>query len=527
MNVTNRGSYFVAAGILLSRLSGLIRQRIFSYYLGISESSEVWNAAFRIPNFLQNLFGEGALSASFIPSYSRLLGEGKEQEARELAGAILALLASTVAIIVLAGELATPALVGLIVPEFTASQQARTETLVRILFPAAGLLVISAWCLGVLNSHRKFLLSYAAPVVWNAAIILTVVIGAAHKSEAEFVVVAAWGAVLGSFLQIVVQWPVVRSVGGNIALRSWRGVAAVPRVVRSFLPNLISRGANQISALIDVWIANFIPGAITAMANAQVLYTLPVSLFGMAVSAAELPEMAREQGDADTVAKALRVRLDAATQRLAYYIVPSAMGFICLGGVLSAAFFQTGRFGHDDSTYVWLVLAGSSIGLLASTLGRLYASAFYALHDTTTPLRCGLVRIVLTAVLGLLAARTLPQLLGIDAKWGAAGITASAGAAGWVEFALLRRGLLKRLGSFDLPNSELLKLWTAAALAGVASAAVWFALPAGTGPIPTFFATVPLHAIVYLCVTVWWDIPESAVITGRLQRVLGRMRKRS
>lgn len=526
MSVSNRGSYLVAAGIFLSRLAGLARQRIFSGYLGISDSSEVWNAAFRIPNFLQNLFGEGALSASFIPSYSRLLGEGKEEEARELAGAILALLATTVAVIVVAGELVTPLLVGLIVPEFSAAQQAQVETLVRILFPAAGLLVLSAWCLGVLNSHRKFLLSYAAPVVWNAAIILTVVIGAAHKSEAEFVVVAAWGAVLGSFLQLAVQWPVVRSVGGAIVLRSWKGVAAVPRVVRSFLPNLISRGANQISALIDLWIANFIPGAITAMANAQVLYTLPVSLFGMAISAAELPEMAREKGDPETIAMALRIRLDAATQRLAYYIIPSAMGFICLGGVLSAAFFQTGRFGHDDATYVWLVLAGSSIGLLASTLGRLYASTFYALHDTTTPLRCGLVRIVLTAVLGILAARTLPALLGIDQKWGAAGITASAGAAGWVEFALLRRGLLKRLGSFDLPSSELAKLWTAAAIAGIASAAVWLALPSGTRPIPTFFATVPLHAMVYLGVTSWWDFPEAAVITGRIQRVIGRVRSR-
>ena len=86
MKPTNRGSYFVAAGILLSRIAGLIRQRIFSHFLGISDASEVWNAAFRIPNFLQNLFGEGALSASFIPSYSRLLGEGKEAEARRLAG---------------------------------------------------------------------------------------------------------------------------------------------------------------------------------------------------------------------------------------------------------------------------------------------------------------------------------------------------------------------------------------------------------------------------------------------------------
>lgn len=520
MKASDRGSYVVAAGILLSRLAGLIRQRIFSKYLGISDASDVWNAAFRIPNFLQNLFGEGALSASFIPSYSRLLGENREDEARRLAGAVLSLLAGIVAIVVLIGELATPLLVDMIVPRFSQESRDITTTLVRILFPAAGLLVLSAWCLGVLNSHRKFLLSYAAPVVWNAAIIATVLLGAAGQSEMRFVVVAAWGAVLGSFLQIAVQWPMVHAVGGSIRPQWWRGVAGVPQVVRSFLPNLISRGANQTSALIDVWIAGFIPGAITAMGNAQVLYTLPVSLFGMAISAAELPEMARERGDPETVAQALRVRLDAATQRLAYYIVPSAMGFVCLGGVLSAAFFQTGKFGHDDSLYVWLVLAGSSIGLLASTLGRLYASAFYALHDTTTPLRCGIVRIVLTAVLGLLAARTLPQVLGVDLKWGAAGITASAGVAGWVEFVLLRRGLCRRLGRFDLPSSELTKLWAAAAIAGVLSIAVQVALPRHTASMPMLLATVPLNAVVYLGLTRWWNIPEAAVLTGRIRQVL-------
>jgi len=518
----NRGSYAVATGIFLSRIAGLVRQRIFSHFLGISDASEVWNAAFRIPNFLQNLFGEGALSASFIPSYSRLLGEGKEEEARRLAGAVLSLLSCVIAVLVVLGELATPALVGLIVPKFSGEMRQLTGTLVRILFPAAGLLVLSAWCLGILNSHRRFLLSYAAPVVWNAAIIITVLFAAAGKSDARFVVVAAWGAVLGSFLQIAVQWPVVRTVGGQLRPHGWRGVPAVPQVVRSFLPNLISRGANQISALIDVWIANFIPGAVTALSNAQVLYTLPVSLFGMAISAAELPEMARERGDPESIANALRIRLDAATQRLAYYIVPSAVGFICLGGVIAAAVFQTGRFERADSTYVWIVLAGSAIGLLASTLGRLYASTFYALHDTTTPLRCGLVRIVLTGVLGLLAARELPGLLGVDPKWGAAGITASAGLAGWVEFLMLRRGLCRRLGRFDLPTSELLKLWAAAIIAGVVSASVQLVAPPSTPPIPLLLATLPLHMVVYLGLTMWWDIPEAAVLTGRIGRVLRR-----
>jgi putative peptidoglycan lipid II flippase len=523
---SRRGSSLVAAGILLSRITGLVRQRVIAYFLGQGPEADVLNAAFRIPNFLQNLFGEGALSASFIPSYSRLLGQGRDDEARRLAGAILALLSLLIAAVVLAGELATPVFVGLLVPSWHGPQRDLTELLVRILFPGAGLLVLSAWCLGVLNSHRRFLLSYASPVVWNFSIILAVLLFARGGSKERFIVIAAWGSLAGSFLQVAVQWPVVRAVGGAIGLSAWRGVAEVRAVLTAFVPNLISRGANQISAFVDLSIASYLPiGAVAAMGNAQVLYTLPVSLFGMAISAAELPEMSREQGDPDTIAKALRIRLGAATQRLAYYIVPSAMGFLALGDVVAGALFQTGAFKHHDSNFVWIVLGGSSIGLLASTLGRLYASTFYALRDTSTPLRCGIVRVILTAVLGVLSALVLPDLLGVDHKWGAAGLTASAGVAGWVEFMLLRRGLCHRLGTFDLPMSELAKLWSAAGVAAVASTLLRLGLHGmQERPLALALVVVPVNAIAYLAVTAWLDIPEAAVLTDRLRAIVRRVR---
>ncbi len=515
----------VASGIFLSRIAGLIRQRVLSHYLGISGTSDIWNAAFRIPNFLQNLLGEGALSASFIPAYSRLLGEGRDVEARQLASAILGLLATIVAVVVLAGELAAPWLVATITPGFDAGQRELTTTVVRILFPAAGLLVISSWCLGVLNSHRQFLLSYAAPMAWNFAIVFAVLLFAAGRAAETVIVVAAWGAVAGGVFQIAVQWPSVRAVAGNVRFAGWRSVDGVGGVVSTFLPNVVSRGANQISAFVDLALASLITGATTAIASAQVIYTLPVSLFGVAISAAELPEMARERGDLSAVASALRVRLDAATQRLAYYIVPSAVGFLVLGGVIAAAFFESGRFTRDDSRFVWLVLAGSAIGLLASTLGRLYSSTFYALQDTRTPLRAGLVRVTLGASLGLVAVLVMPQALGIPMRWGAAGITAASGIAGWVEFIMLRRALQRRLGPFDLPTSELAKLWTAALVAAVPSTALRLALP-DLEPMLLAALTVSVNAVTYLALTTWWAIPEAAVITNRVGRVLRRLRDR-
>ena len=145
---TGRLAFLVAAGILLSRLVGLVRLRVFSHYFGLrSDAADAFNAAFRIPNFLQNLFGEGVLSASFIPVYARLLAEGEEEEAGKVAGAVAATLALAVAVLCLAGVLATPWLIDLIAPGFSGSKRVLTISLVRILFPGAGLLVFQpgAW----------------------------------------------------------------------------------------------------------------------------------------------------------------------------------------------------------------------------------------------------------------------------------------------------------------------------------------------------------------------------------------------
>lgn len=523
--MSRRNATLVSLGILLSRITGLIRTKVIAHYLGQGFETDIWTAAFRIPNFLQNLLGEGALSASFIPSYARLLHEGREEEARRLAGALLALLTTVVAVVVLIGELSTHWLVALIVSqeEWSAEKIALTERLVRIFFPGAGIMVISAWCLGVLNSHRRFFLSYASPVVWNAAIVISILVVGNSSSAERTIMYAAWGAVLGSLLQVAVQWPEVKRVGGGIRAIWWNGVTELKPVLKAFVPNAISRGANQISAFIDLRIASWLPnGAVSAIFNAQVLYTLPVSLFGMAISAAELPEMSRlATGDPEKIAHALRLRLTGATQRLAFYIVPSAVGFVTMGGVIAAALLQGGAFSAEDSRYVWYVLAGSATGLLASTLGRLYSSTFYALHDTRTPLYCGIIRVLLTGVMGVVAVRTTWNHLGLSPAISAASLTASAGVAGWLEFALLRRELRKKIGFFDIPTIELNKLWVAALAAGAVGIAASYATT-GFPPLLRALVAVPANATTYLTIAWWFDFPEAAVISNRIRRLLRR-----
>jgi putative peptidoglycan lipid II flippase len=505
----------VAAGILASRIVGFLRGAAIAHFLGAGGAADAWQAAFRIPNFLQNLFGEGALSASFIPVYAGLLGEERRDDARRVAGAVAALLGAVIAVLVLAGVLLTPWLIDLIAPGFSGERRELAITLVRIVFTRTRLLVLSARCLGILNSHHRFFLSYAAPIAWNVAIIATLIALGGTSAPSQLAIYAAWASVAGSLLQLLVQLPSVLQLLGGIRLNFARRDPDVREVVRNFGPAFVARGVTQISAYVDTLIASFLPlGALANLAYAQMLYTLPVSLFGMSVSAAELPAMSSTRGEDATVHGYLRERLQRGLRHIAFFVVPSAAAFLSIGHVLAALLFQSGRFTAADSVTVWSILAGSAVGLLAGTLGRLYSSTFYALRDTRTPLRYGVIRVVLTIALGWFAALHLPGLLGYDARWGAAGLTASAGLAAWIEFTLLRRALNRRIGSTGVPAGFVARLWMAALIAVALSWAVLSVL-SPSGPKLRGLAVAGTFGVAYLLSAIVLRVPEARALFGR------------
>ena len=518
---TGRHAFLVASGILISRIVGLVRQRVFSHYFGQMDEADAFYAAFKVPNFLQNLFGEGVLSASFIPVYARLLAEGDEEESGRVAGAVGAILALATSVIVLAGVLLTPYLIWIIAPGFQGAKRELTIHLVRILFPGAGLLVFSAWSLGILNSHRKFFLSYTAPVIWNVAMIATMVAFRRHDLT-TLAIYLAWGSVVGSALQFLVQLPTVLRLTRKLRFTLDTAAANVRDVMRNFAPVFVSRGVVQISAWVDQLIASLLgPGAVAALANAQSIYTLPVSLFGMAVSAAELPAMSSALGTDAEIAAGLRRRLSSGLRQIAFFIVPSAMAFFALGDVVAAALYQSGKFTHDNSVYVWGIIAGSAVGLLASTLGRLYASTYYALRDTRTPLRYASIRVALTVGLGYLCALLLPRWLGIDPHWGAAGLTASAGVAGWVEFTLLRRTLNARIGATGVPAPLIAKLWGSAAVGAALAWGIKLAIAGVRPEVAAILVLIP-YGLTYFAVTYFMRVEECGAMFARLARLRRR-----
>jgi putative peptidoglycan lipid II flippase len=380
---------------------------------------------------------------------------------------------------------------------------------------------MSAWCLGVLNSHRRFLLSYTAPVLWNLAMIVTLLWFGPGTPLPRLAVLLAWGALAGSALQLGVQVPFVLRAAPGLLGRATRDGTAwehVRGIGGTFVPVFVSRGVVQISAYIDTVLASLLPtGAVTGLANAQLLYTLPVSLFGLSVSAAELPAMAGEIGPDSSGAEAVRRRMDAALRRIAFFVVPSAMAFLALGDVIAGALFQTGRFTAADSAYVWAILAGSAAGLLPSTLGRLYASAYYALRDTRTPLNYAIVHVAIATVCGYLFAVPLPPRLGIPPAWGAAGLTFAAALAGWVEMLMLRRSLKDRIGETGLPMAFVAKLWGASAAAAVTGWAVRLAAPPA-GPVVAAVLILVPYGLVFGGLTLAMGIPEARAAMARVRQ---------
>ena len=228
-------------------------------------------------------------------------------------------------------------------PGFHGETRLLTIHLVQILFPGAALLVISAWCLGILNSHRKFFLSYSAPVIWNVAIITALLWKGGHVTEARLAIVISIASVIGSGLQFAVQLPTVLRFLRPLNLKLTLGTEHVQTVVRNFFPVFVSRGVVQISAYVDSLLASFLPtGAVSALAYAQTLNSLPVSLFGMAISAAELPAMSSALGTHEEIGTVLRQRLESGLKNISFFVVPSAVAFVVLGDVVVATIYRGG-----------------------------------------------------------------------------------------------------------------------------------------------------------------------------------------
>lgn len=508
----------VAAGIFISRVLGLVRESVFAHYFGNGALADAWRAGLRIPNVVQNLLGEGSLSASFIPVYARLLEEGREREAARVAGAVLGLLAVAAGAIAAAGVWGAPLLTRIAIG-FTGERADILVSLLPILFPMTAVLVVSAWALGILNSHRRFFVSYVAPALWNVAII-TAVVGAASRGlmGVDLLLAMAWGALAGGALQLLFQLPFAARHLRHVVPSLGRRVAHVGEVVRNFVPIVAARGAVNLSALLDVALASLLAqGALGIMGYAHTLYLLPISVFGLSIAAAELPELSR-----DTVAgqEAVRGRADAAVRKVLFWLIPSAAGYIVFGDEVTAflRILPSGEFGAGDATAVGLVLGVFALGLPASGTSRVLSSTFFALGDTRTPARIAYARIAVSAVIGFALMYPLDRVTAGGFGMGAAGLAAGATAGAWLELRLLAGRARDRLPGLTFGRRRLGRYLLAAAVASLVGLVPALLLPP-VHPLLSAAATLLPFGVTYLAVT-----EAMGVSPVRLRTLLRRVR---
>ncbi len=462
----------VGAGIFLSRLTGLARDSALAAFLGTGLLADAYWAAIKIPNIIRNLLGEGTLSAAFVPVYSETLEKhgASSEESTRLASSVLGIVLTAAVLLSALGVILAPWITSVVMVGAGEETRRVTTELVRILFPMSGALIVGAWFLGVLNSHGKFFLPFVAPTVWNVSQIVGLFVAQAAGSQ-KFAHALAWSALVGSLLQVAVQVPAARRLTGSLRPRVSWSWEPVRRVARNTLPVISSQGIFQISTLVDITLATLVgTSAMSALGYSQRLIYLPISLFGIAVAAASLPNMSR-----DATAARLRPRLVNGFFQILFFVLPAAVFYLLFGDLVIRLIYERRAFTEASTVLVAAVLGTYSLGLVASSSLKLFASGFHALQDTRTPMMLAAVSVTIgigiAVLLTLLGRARLPDPY---RPYAAMGIALGGAAGAWINLLLLWTMLGRRIGPlFDRTAARAtLRLVAGAGAAAVAASAV-------------------------------------------------------
>lgn len=510
-----RGARLVGAGILVSRIVGLVRNKVFAYYFGDSAEADAFNAASRIPNTVRNLLGEGSISASFIPVYAAALERGDERGARALAGALLGVLLAAVAALTLAGIFLAPVLTELFAGDVAPATADLIARLLRVMFPMTGVMVLSAWCLGVQNAHRRFFVAYAAAALWSIAQIVLLLVGGPRAEDlVQLAWWLSWATLAGAILQVAAQLPQVQRVAGTVVPSFSLSAPGLRATLANFVPVVMALGLFQISSLVDLRIASMLPvGAIAFLSYANQVYLLPLSLFGVATAAAALPEMAR--GQARGGESAIVAGVDRALQRVLFYTIPSSAAFVVAGDLVAALLYGGGAFGLSEQRTVHFVLVGYAFGLSAYASSRVLASTFHAVQDYRTPLRSALVAITVSAVGAL--SLSIPFRDNVNAV---AGIAGGSAAGAFVNLTLLWRAASARgaAPSSSAIRRVLLRSFAAAAGAAAVALVLRAVLPLAASQTMAL-VVLPAFGVTYLLAAHALGLDEAGRLFARVRRV--------
>ena len=408
-------SFLRAAGVISaltmgSRVLGLVREQVFAAFLGAGSYADAFQVAFRIPNLLRDLFAEGALSAAFVPTYTRELKEGGRPRAHQLASRLLTVLAAILAVLVVLGFLFARQVVEFLAPGFEPGKMGITVTLTRIMLPFLPLVSFAALAMGMLNAQGRFAIPAAAPSMFNVVSILWAAgLWAMGFGPEQVVVGWAIGTVLGGAAQLLIQVPPLWREGWRYHPEWQPGAPGIRAIGRLMAPATVGLAAVEVNILVNTIFASHEDGAVAWLGYAFRILYLPIGIFGVAVGTVATTGLSQRAAEGDT--EGLRRTLRQGLAAVAFLSVPATVGLVVLRIPIVRLLFERGRFDAGDTAHTATALALYAIGLVAYTGVKVLAPAFYAVGRPKVPLLAS----VSAVITNLLVVVTLHASIGYRA----------------------------------------------------------------------------------------------------------------
>lgn len=514
-----RAAGTVMFAFVLNSLMGLLRQVLITRAFGTDAALDAFYAASRLPEILFSLIAGGALASAFIPTFTSYLQKEDAptatQDAWHLASSVANLVGLTLAAVSAIAWVFAPQLVGgVLVPEFSAAQQALTVELLRIQLLTPVVFGLSGLLMGVLNAHQRFFLPALAPSMLWFGIILSIFIFVPSMGIHGL----AWGAVLGSLLHLGVQLPALLRLRPSYSSTLGLRLPGVRQVGRLMAPRLLGVAVVQLNFLVNTIVASgMAAGSLAAITVAFSVMLMPQQAIGQAIAIAALPTFSAQFARGNLAE--LRSSLVSTLRGIIFLALPASIGLILLRQPVVALLFQRGEFGPDDTQLVAWALLWYAAGLVGHSVVEIASRAFYALQDTRTPVMVGVGAMGLNVVLSL----TLPAVFARAGWMPHGGLALANSAATFLEMLVLLWLMRGRLGGLE--EGRLLRGIGQSVLASAAMlAALWGWLSFASGQ-PLWLQAVggvAVGGLVYAAVAWLLRVPELAAVLAQVRARVSR-----
>ncbi len=394
---------------MMSRILGLVREQVMAYLFGAGNAVDAFNVAFRIPNLVRDLFAEGAMSAAFIPTFTRYLGMGRPAAWRLGSNVVNALVLVTGTLVVIGIVMAAP-LVGVLAGDYARvpGKFELTVDLTRVMLPFLTLAALGAACMGMLNALDRYAVPALAPAVFNVASILVTLMAVPLLAWLGIPTIHAMalGVIAGGLGQVLMQWPALRNEGYRHRAVLDPREPGLQQVLMLMGPGTLGLAATQINVFVNTWLATGEgTGAVSWLSYAFRLMYLPLGIFGVSIATASLPSIARRAA-ADDLA-GMRSTVASGVAMMLTLNVPATIGLIVLAHPIVALLFERGQFTPADTAATAAALVYYAIGLAGYSVVKIASPTFYALGESRTPVAVSVASVLTNVVLNVLLVREL------------------------------------------------------------------------------------------------------------------------